>query len=102
MKGIEFDPFLTYPKVYPEFRMFLGIQVTVSSAKQNDRDYISLTDMAKYKTYLSGTVISNWRTTKYTIQFMGAWEQLHNPNFNVMEFHNIKNDAASWLQFITN
>ena len=72
-----------------------GIEVTISSAKHNDKDYISLTDMAKYKTYLSGAVISNWLTTKYTTQFMGAWEQLHNPNFNVMEFHNIKNEVGT-------
>jgi hypothetical protein len=72
-----------------------GIEIAVSSAKQNDKDYISLTDMAKFKTYRSGIVISNWLTTKYTAQFMGAWEQLHNPNFNVMEFHNIKNEIGT-------
>ena len=59
-------------------------------------DYISLTDMAKFKDSEStGIVIANWLTTKYTIQFMGAWEQAHNPNFNVMEFHNIRNEAGS-------
>jgi hypothetical protein len=51
--------------------------------------------MAKYKTYDSGVVISNWLTTKYTLQFMGAWEQLHNPDFNLMEFNRIKNEAGS-------
>jgi len=71
-----------------------GIEVNISSAKQNDKDYISLTDMAKYKTYDSGVVISNWLTTKYTIQFMGAWEQLHNPNFNLMEFNKIKKGSV--------
>lgn len=58
-------------------------------------DFISLTDMAKYKTYDSGVVISNWLTTKYTVQFMGAWEQLHNPNFNLMEFNKIKNEVGT-------
>lgn len=58
-------------------------------------DYLSLTDMAKFKTYDSGVVISNWLTTKYTVQFMGAWEQLHNPNFNLMEYHNIKNEVGT-------
>jgi len=40
-------------------------------------------------------VIANWLSTKYTIQFMGAWEQIYNPHFNVMEFNNIKNEAGS-------
>lgn len=62
---------------------------------KNDLDFISLTDMAKFKSYDSGVVISNWLSTKYTIQFMGAWEQVHNPAFNLMEFNKIKNEAGS-------
>lgn len=62
--------------------------------QQNEEDYISLTDMAKVKVYDSGVVISNWLTTKYTVQFMGAWEQLHNPSFNLIEFHRIKNEVG--------
>ncbi|MBA4336624.1 DNA-binding protein [bacterium] len=70
-----------------------GVEIVIST--QQKEDYISLTDMAKYKKYFSGVVISNWLTTKYTIQFLGAWEQLYNPNFNVMEFHNIKNEVGT-------
>src|SRR3990167_3842993 len=62
---------------------------------KNDLDFISLTDMAKFKSYDSGVVIYNWLSTKYTIQFMGAWEQVHNPAFNLMEFNKIKNEAGS-------
>ncbi len=51
--------------------------------------------MAKFRSYDSGIVISNWLTTKYTIQFMGAWEQLYNPDFNLMEFHKIKNEVGT-------
>jgi len=51
--------------------------------------------MAKFKSYDSGVVISNWLSTKYTVQFMGAWEQVHNSNFNLMEFNKIKNEAGS-------
>ncbi|MEK7672870.1 MAG: KilA-N domain-containing protein [Patescibacteria group bacterium] len=69
--------------------------INIAYHSQNDGDYISLTDMAKYKTYDSGVVISNWLTTKYTVQFMGAWEQLHNPDFNLIEFHKIKNEAGT-------
>ena len=63
---------------------------------QNDNDFISLTDMAKFKnSELTGIVIANWLSTKYTIQFIGAWEKMHNPVFNVMEFNNIRNKAGS-------
>ncbi len=63
--------------------------------KYGKEDYISLTDMAKFRSYDSGVVIANWLTTKYTIQFMGIWEQMNNPNFNLMEFHKIKNEVGT-------
>ncbi|TSC93858.1 MAG: hypothetical protein CEN91_103 [Candidatus Berkelbacteria bacterium Licking1014_85] len=70
--------------------------VDVSFQTFYEKDYISLTDMAKYKDREStGIVIANWLSTKYTVQFMGAWERVHNQNFNVMEFNNIKNEAGS-------
>jgi hypothetical protein len=65
------------------------------SLDNNNNDFISLTDMAKLKPYDSGIVIANWLTTKYTVQFMGAWEKLHNPNFNLIGFHKIKNEVGS-------
>jgi hypothetical protein len=71
-----------------------GLQIAVIN--KNNEEYISLTDMAKFKNReTTGIVIANWLSTKYTIQFIGAWEQVHNPNFNVMEFNNIKNEAGS-------
>ncbi len=70
-----------------------GIEIV--TFQKNKSDYISLTDMAKFKSYDSGVVISNWLSTKYTVQFMGAWEQVHNSNFNLMEFNKIKNEAGS-------
>ena len=65
------------------------------SLDNNNNDFISLTDMAKLKPYDSGIVIANWLTTKYTVQFMGAWEKLNNPNFNLIGFHKIKNEVGS-------
>lgn len=70
-----------------------GIEVAV--IQKDNEDYISLTDMAKFKDYMSGVVIQNWLTTKYTVQFMGAWEQLHNPDFNVLEFQYIRNEVGT-------
>ena len=71
-------------------RKIIVKNISIALISRIDEDYISLTDMAKFKKYDSGVVLSNWLTTKYTVQFMGAWEQLHNPNFNPMEFHRIK------------
>ena len=71
-----------------------GSSIGIILHKGND-DFISLTDMAKFKSYDSGIVIANWLSTKYTIQFMGAWEKLHNPNFNLMEFNKIKSEAGT-------
>ncbi len=71
-----------------------GLQIAV--IKNNNEEYISLTDMARFKDKeATGIIIANWLSTKYTIQFIGAWEQFHNPSFNVMEFNNIKNEAGS-------
>ena len=69
----------------------------ISIILNNEEEYISLTDMAKFKDReATGIVIANWLSTKYTIQFMGAWEQVHNPRFNVMEFNNIK----TWVMYL--
>jgi hypothetical protein len=63
---------------------------------QKDEDFISLTDMARFKNAeITGIVISHWLSTRYTVEFMGLWEQINNPNFNVTEFRNIKNDSGS-------
>jgi len=71
-----------------------GLQIAVLENDQGE--FISLTDMAKFKDHeATGIVIANWLSTKYTIQFMGAWEQVHNAGFNVIEFNNIRNEAGS-------
>jgi len=58
---------------------------------QNNQDYISLTDMARFKNAeTTGLVISHWLSTRYTVEFMGLWEKMNNPVFNVTEFSNIK------------
>ena len=55
-------------------------EITVLS--QNDKDYISLTDMANGKQSESraADIIKNWIRTRYTIEFLGTWEMIHNPN----------------------
>ena len=65
-------------------------QITV--IKQNEDDYISLTDMLKAKD--GEFFFSNWLRNRNTIEFLGIWEQLMNPKFNCAEFDIIKSQAG--------
>ena len=58
-------------------------------------DYISLTDIARYKSDEPFIVINNWLRGKDNIQFLGLWESMHNPDFNPIEFDRLKNEAGS-------
>ena len=60
----------------------------------NDDDYISLTDLARYKNPNDPSdVIKKWLSNYDTIEFLGLWEQLSNDNFNSAEFSLIKNES---------
>ena len=59
----------------------------------NNDDYISLTDMAKSQ--LQEHIIFRWLSLKSTIEYLGEWEMLYNPNFNCTEFGIIKNLAGN-------
>ena len=68
-----------------------GIEISIVSDDTND-DYISLTDIAKYKNpEFPADVIKNWLRIRSTIEFLGLWEQLNNPNFKLVEFDQFKN-----------
>lgn len=71
-----------------------GTEITVVSEKNND--YISLTDMANAKEgeARAADIIKNWLRTRTTLEFLGAWEQLCNPNFKVVEFDHFKMEAG--------
>jgi len=60
-----------------------------------ENDYISLTDIAKFKSDDSNDVIKNWMRSKDTILFLGLWEQLNNPDFKPVEFDGFKNEAGA-------
>jgi hypothetical protein len=71
-----------------------GTEITVLS-KGTDDDYISLTDIARYKnTEEPNTVVANWLRNRNTIEFLGIWEQLYNPNFKLLEFEGFKKEAG--------
>ena len=69
--------------------------IEISIAKNTQEDYISLTDIAKYKSDEPKIVIQNWLRNKNTIEFLGLWEKLNNPNFKGIEFEAFKNEAGS-------
>ncbi|WP_019944448.1 KilA-N domain-containing protein [Dyadobacter beijingensis] len=66
----------------------------IGMLSQGNGDYISLTDIARQKNSAPGLVIANWMRTRFTIEFNGLWEQLHNPDFNILEFEYVKNEAG--------
>lgn len=60
----------------------------------NEDDYISLTDIAKYKSDDPTAVIGNWMRNRNTIEYLGIWESLYNPLFNPTEFEGFKKEAG--------
>ena len=68
--------------------------ITVLSVEE--QDYISLTDMATAKEgdNRSADIIKNWLRNRYTIEFLGTWEVIHNPNFKVVEFDHFRMSAG--------
>ena len=69
-------------------------EISVVSFKE--QDYISLTDMANAKESESraADIIKNWLRNRYTIEFLGTWEMIHNPYFKVVEFDHFKMQAG--------
>lgn len=71
-------------------------QTEITIVNFEDRDYISLTDMANAKESESraADIIKNWLRNRYTLEFLGTWEMVHNPNFKVVEFDHFKSQAG--------
>ena len=66
---------------------------TITVISHNESDYISLTDMVRNQ--MQEHVIFRWLSLKSTIEYLGEWEALYNPNFNYTEFGTIRNAAGS-------
>ena len=61
-------------------------------------DYISLTDIARYKNvHEPKDVVKNWLRVRDTIEFLGLWETIHNPNFKGVEFDSFKKETRTQL-----
>ena len=68
----------------------------ISIVTKKDIDYISLTDMANAKEgeARAADIIKNWIRTRTTLEFLGSWEEIYNPNFKVVEFDHFKMQAG--------
>ncbi len=66
----------------------------VTIIKVNEADYISLTDIAKYKTTDPFIVVCNWMRNRNTLEYLGIWESLYNPNFKPIEFDRFRKEAG--------
>jgi hypothetical protein len=70
--------------------------IAIYTFVQNSRDYISLTDIARYKNQdAPADVVKNWMRTRNTIEFLGSWEKINNAKFKLVEFDVFKNESGA-------
>ncbi|NLJ82961.1 MAG: KilA-N domain-containing protein [Bacteroidales bacterium] len=71
-------------------------EVAIRTLKTNGNDFICITDIAKQKNSLEPKdVVKNWFRLKNTLEYLGLWEQLNNPNFKGVEFDPLLKEAGS-------
>ncbi len=71
----------------------LNVEINIKGFYENS--YISLTDIARHKNFEAPKdVVKNWMRSKNTIEFLGLWEYLHNPDFKGVEFDSFRNEAG--------
>ena len=71
-----------------------GIDISIYTTNF-ENEFISLTDIAKYRNEDDPRfVIQNWMRNRNIIEFLGVWEELHNPNFNRVQFEAVRNEAG--------
>lgn len=71
-----------------------GIDISIYT-KDFENEFISLTDIAKYRNEDDPRfVIQNWMRNRNTIEFLAVWEELHNPEFNRVQFDAVRNEAG--------
>ena len=81
-------------KIVKEMIHANGIDIGIYTS-DFENEYISLTDIARYKSDEPKAVIQNWMRKKDTIEFLGLWESLHNVNFKGIEFEAFRNAAGA-------
>jgi len=70
-------------------------EVVIKTMTKDGVDYICITDIARQKNVVDPNgVIGNWMRNRNTVEFLGIWETLHNPNFNPLEFEGFRKEAG--------
>ena len=70
--------------------------VSIKTIKNNGEDYLCITDIARQKNSAEPKdVVKNWMRQKNTLEYLGLWERLHNPNFKGVEFDPLLTEAGS-------
>ena len=70
--------------------------LTIAVLNRNNQDYISLTDIARYRNSQEPfAIINNWMRSRSTIEFLGLWEKLSNPGFKPLEFERFRTSSTS-------
>ena len=67
---------------------------SVSVIKVGNEDFLSLTDIARFKSDEPNAVIANWLRNRNTIEYLGIWESLYNPDFTPLEVEGFKKEAC--------
>ena len=71
------------------------LEQDINTYSKEGIEYICITDIARYKNAdRTGVIIGNWLRNRNTIEFLGIWEQLNNPDFKVIEFDDFKKQAG--------
>ena len=70
--------------------------ISIGISSDRDNDYICISDIAKAKdgNSVSKDVVKNWLRNRNTLEFLGTWEYIYNPNFKGVEFDAFKNQAG--------
>ena len=72
------------------------MDISVQTFVGSEDDYISLTDIARYRNpEAPADVVKNWMRLRNTIEYLGLWEQLNNPNFKLVEFDQFKSESGA-------
>lgn len=100
MEGMDLimanSPHLKVGGLMSKHNQIVVLHETVRIQRIDQDDYISLTDIARYKNADDPRfVIQNWMRSRSSIEFLGIWELLNNPDFNRVEFDTVKNQSGS-------
>lgn len=81
-------------KTYPQMAKITVQNTNIAIINNDGEDYVSITDLARHKSDDPTAVIGNWMRNRNTIEFLGIWESLYNPDFKHLEFEGFKKEAG--------